>query len=170
MNGTPADGGGPTARRLPSAAHRTPEALKTLLEPAIYPATSTPADPASLASRSPIPPATYRARSNGIQRLPRVSSESSAADNGRSNPGCENSNFSRVSAGLLLTVAQVVLTRIIHMQRQASAATITKGSFRGRRESIHGGCEKNILFFTPPERPFRARVCARRAIFVNSCG
>jgi methylphosphotriester-DNA--protein-cysteine methyltransferase len=61
------------------------------------------------------------------------------------------------------------LARIIHMQRQASAATITKGSFRGRRESVHGGCEKNILFFTPPETPFRARVCARRAVFVNSC-
>ena len=32
-----------------------------------------------------------------------------------------------------------------------------EGDFPGRRESVHGGCVKNILFFTPRKIPFQTR-------------
>ena len=51
-----------------------------------------------------------------------------------------------------------------------SAAPIEKGSFQGRREAILGGCGKNILFFTPLEGPFFARVCVPIRGFVNIPG
>jgi hypothetical protein len=33
-----------------------------------------------------------------------------------------------------------------------------EGYFPGRREPIHGGCGKNILFFTPQKIPFQSRL------------